>query len=469
MLIHKRLLNVVEAIAIASVLALALFVVFSQAGPALAMPAAQDDTPTGSATVFYSGRLLDASGQALDGTYDFSFSLYDMAEGGAALWSESQYGVTVKGGNLTTDLGKVTAIPREVLERKELWLSVSVRSQNEIEFTQLTPRQIFNTGINAVSALTCPHSHFTDSWSGNSPSNGLAVSNYGGGDGIDAYSYSTRTNWAAVYAYDLAASGDGTGVYGASYYGSGVQAYSQHNDGLEVSSDTTWASALYAHSTNGNGVWAVSTNKIGVYATTANTTTNVAALEAYNSGTPSGGYGGKMTAKNYRGGFIGTLNYAWYGAVIDGGLYMTNGGCTGCTLAYIGQNNSDDAVVPGDLVAVAGVEVDTATNQPVMQVRLATDASDPVIGVVVSGTSGPGSQTSPDKIPNSKIMPGEYMLIAVSGLVQARVANNMVVVGDQLSPGVSGATVAADASNSVARVMSEPDENGLAWVLVDAR
>jgi len=88
---------------------------------------------------------------------------------------------------------------------------------------------------------------------------------------------------------------------------------------------------------------------------------------------------------------------------------------------------------------------------------------------VVSGASAPGSETGPDKIKSSQILPGEYMLIAVSGLVQARVANNSVAVGDQLSPGIAGAIVATDAINSVARVMSEPDENGLVWVLVDAR
>ena len=420
-------------------------------------------------TVPYSSRLTDESGRPLDGVYAFQFALYDAETDGRLLWSETQSGVTVQGGALNVSLGAVTSIPKAVREQKELWLAVSVRGPSETAFTLLTPRQAFNAGPTAVSALTCPHSHFNDSWSGgNYGSNGLAVSNNGGGDGIDAYSYATRTNWAAIYAYNLAGSGDGTGVYGGSYYGSGVQAYSQYNDGLEATSDTTWASAIYAHSANGNGVWAVSTNKTGVYATTANTTTNVAAIAAYNSGTPTGGYGGNITSNNYRGAFIGTLHTAsWYGALIDGGLIVTNGSCTGCTLVYVGQNNGDDAVRPGDLVAIAGVATDAATNQPVMLVHLAQSASDPVIGVVVGGTSTPG--TGPDKTQSSKIMRGEYMQIAVSGLVQARVASKSVAVGDRLSPGVAGAIVSADVSNSVARIMSEPDKNGLVWVLVDGR
>jgi len=296
------------------------------------------------------------------------------------------------------------------------------------------------------------------------------VDNAGTGDGIRAYSTSSTTNYAAIWAVNNAGTGYGTAVYGSSSHGLGVYAASGAGDGLEATTGTTWASAVYAHSTNGNGVWAVSGNRIGVYATTANTTTNVAALSAYNSGAPTGGYGGNITSNNYRGAFIGTLKTAsWYGAQIDGGLMVTNGSCVGCTLIYVGQNNGDDAIRPGDLVAIAGVTTDAATSQPMMLVRLAQSASDPVIGVVVGGASAPGSQTGPDKTQSSTIMRGEYMQIAVSGLVQARVANKSVAVGDRLSPGAAGAIATADVSNSVARVMSEPDENGLVWVLVDGR
>jgi hypothetical protein len=347
---------------------------------------------------------------------------------------------------------------------------VSVRGPGEAEFTLLNPRQSFNAGPTAVSALTCPHSHFTDYWTGSTTGYyGLVVDNGGTGDGIRAYSASPTTNYAALWAVNTASTGYGTAVYGSSSHGLGVYAYSGTGDGLEATTNSTTMSAVYAHATNANGVWAVSGNRYGVYATTANTTTNVAALYAYNSGAPSGGYGGILKAKNYRGGFIGTENYGWYGAAIDGGLYMTNGGCTGCTLVYVGQNNGDDAIRPGDLVAIAGVTTDAATSQPVLLVRLARHASDPVIGVVVGGASAPGSQTGPDKIQSSKMMRGEYVEIAVSGLVQARVADKSVVIGDRLLPGSAGAIVAADIGNSVARVMSEPDENGFVWVLVSGR
>ena len=206
MLTHKRLLIVV----LASVSLLALGVVLSRGGAALAMPTAQGIAPTG-VTIPYSGRLLDASGQAMpNSAYDFIFSLYDTAEGGTVLWSEAQYGVTVNGGALTTSLGKVTAIPKEVSERKELWLAVSVRGPGEAEFTLLNPRQSFDAGPTAVSALTCPHSHFTDYWGGAATNYGLMVDNAGTGDGIRAYSASTVTNYAAIWAVNNAGTGYGT-------------------------------------------------------------------------------------------------------------------------------------------------------------------------------------------------------------------------------------------------------------------
>ena len=444
------------------VILLALLALVLTAGGALAQ-----STPIG-VTVPYASRLTDDAGQPLNGEYAFTFALYDAVVDGQLLWSETRTEVVVKNGDFSIALGEVRPIPKDVAGRKELWLSVSVRGPQDLDFTLLNPRHNLSAP-SAVSALTCPHTHFNDYWSGANQSYALEVENDGGGDTIRAYNYATRTDYAAVYAINFASTGNGTAVFAASNKGLGVYASSGAGDGLEATSNTTWASAVYAHATNGNGVWAVSGNKIGVYATTANTTTNVSALEAYNSGTPTGGYGGKITSKNYRGGFIGTENYGWYGAAIDGGLIMSNGGCTGCTLVYVGQNNGDEAVHPGDLVAAGGVKVDAATSQPVMLVRLASNASDPVIGVVVGGASAPGSQTGPDKPEISKIMRGEYMQIAVSGLVQARVGSKTIAIGAHLLPGAAGAMAAADASNSVARVMSEPDKNGLVWVMVNGR
>ena len=61
------------------------------------------------------------------------------------------------------------------------------------------------------------------------------------------------------------------------------------------------------------------------------------------------------------------------------------------------------------------------------------------------------------------------MTIMVSGLAQVRVGTAKINIGDHLTPGLDGATAAIDATGSVARVLSEPDANGLAWAMVSAR
>ena len=48
-------------------------------------------------TIPYSGQLSDELGQPVaDGLYAFGFELYDAAQGGKLLWSETQSGVAVK-------------------------------------------------------------------------------------------------------------------------------------------------------------------------------------------------------------------------------------------------------------------------------------------------------------------------------------------------------------------------------------
>jgi hypothetical protein len=427
----------------------------------------------------YSGRLANSSGQPVaDGSYDFTFTLYATEKDDQALWSETQFGVNIKSGKVNVTLGQNVPISKDISDRKELWLSVSVRGPQDDTFTLLNPRQNL-TAPDSVSALTCPHSHFTDYWGGTNTAYGLEVDNSAGtGDGVRGYSGSTVYNYAGVYGVNDATTGYGTGIFGASLNGVGVYASSGNGDGLEATTGSTTKSAIYAHAINANGVWAISTNKQAVHGGSTNSigvwgeSTSSYGVQGYNNhdNSSTGNYGGYFTSNNYRGGFIGALQTAsWYGAMIDGGLIVTNGNCVGCTLVYVGKNNGEDAVRPGDLIAVIGMEMDTATSQPIPLVRLASNANDPVIGIAVGETSAPGSQTGPDKIQSDQILHGQYVLIAVSGLVQARVADKTVAIGDRLSPGPAGANVAVDTDNSMVRVMSAPDDNGFVWVMVSGR
>ena len=186
-----------------------------------AAPPTQEPAPHSTA-IPYAGQLNNAAGQPVaDGIYDFTFSLYDAPTGGDLLWTGTQAGVTVQGGSFSASLGSDTGLPKAVLDRKECWLAVSVRGPDESGFTALEPRQLLPTdGPAAVSALSCPHSHFTDSWPGSNPVVWpLLQYHRAPAMALRAFSNATAWNYAAVYGANTAATGYGTGVYGYSLEG----------------------------------------------------------------------------------------------------------------------------------------------------------------------------------------------------------------------------------------------------------
>lgn len=86
----------------------------------------------------YQGRLTDASGNALTGSYSMVFKLYSVPTGGTALWTESWSGanaVSVTDGQFNVLLGSLTSLPSP-LPSGDLYLGVAVSSDPE-----MTPRE----------------------------------------------------------------------------------------------------------------------------------------------------------------------------------------------------------------------------------------------------------------------------------------------------------------------------------------
>jgi hypothetical protein len=90
-------------------------------------------------TVAYQGRLADAGGTPLTGTYSMIFRLYSAASGGVPLWEEQWTGpnsVAVSDGLFNVMLGSLTPIPQSVItENDSLWLGITVGTDDE-----MTPR-----------------------------------------------------------------------------------------------------------------------------------------------------------------------------------------------------------------------------------------------------------------------------------------------------------------------------------------
>jgi hypothetical protein len=83
------------------------------------------------ATLAYQGRLADAGGSPINATLNIAFRLYAVPSGGSPLWSETQTGVEVDGGNLAVELGQVVALPRD-LWGQQLYLGIQIAGDSEM-------------------------------------------------------------------------------------------------------------------------------------------------------------------------------------------------------------------------------------------------------------------------------------------------------------------------------------------------
>ena len=98
-------------------------------------------------TISYQGYLTDTSGNALDGSVSITFSLYNVATGGSALWFQTQtvlvnqgvYSVVLGGGSTP----KPVALPFD----EQYWLGVKVDTDNE-----MIPRQALTSVPYALNA-----------------------------------------------------------------------------------------------------------------------------------------------------------------------------------------------------------------------------------------------------------------------------------------------------------------------------
>jgi hypothetical protein len=107
----------------------------------------------------YQGRLTDAAGNPLTGSYNMTFCLYEAATGGTSPWCENQV-VTVTYGVFNALLGSVTPIPATAFGSTNLYLGVRVGSDSE-----MTPRRrVVSAGYayRAEDAAQAVHATYAD-------------------------------------------------------------------------------------------------------------------------------------------------------------------------------------------------------------------------------------------------------------------------------------------------------------------
>jgi hypothetical protein len=211
-------------------------------------------------TVPYSGRLSNDAGQPVaDGAYAFSFALYDAAQDGNLLWSETQTEVAVKSGAFNALLGSATPLPMQA-RISNGWLAVSVRGPDEAVFTVLAPRQLIDATVasapsSPAAGAACAHTHFGESWSGNS---------------------SGTTANAGLMIQDT--KNNGAGIYGKADNG---------NNSAGVLGSSTNGAGVWGNSSNWTGVIGYSTNGVGVFATTGSSSSDALQVIGYNGTSPA--------------------------------------------------------------------------------------------------------------------------------------------------------------------------------------
>jgi len=103
-------------------------------------------------TVNYQGRLADAAGNPLDGTYGMTFALFATDSGGSPVWGpESHPAVPVSGGLFSVGLGSQTSggIPTTVWDG-DRYLEIAVGGET------MSPRELIRSVPIAGMALTVP-------------------------------------------------------------------------------------------------------------------------------------------------------------------------------------------------------------------------------------------------------------------------------------------------------------------------
>lgn len=194
----------------------------------------------------------------------------------------------------------------------------------------------------------------------------------------------------------------------------------------------------------------------------------IAAGGVNNSGADTGAYGAIIRSEHFRGMYArGAADY--YAAVFDSnaGIQITGGGnCSGCALAYMGYNIGTSRIAPGDFVSISGIELDPELNVPVMQVRKAQAGDSTVIGVASGAvTREPisklfGAQVGGFEEVGGPAASGSFVSVVVQGLVQANVGDVSSVEFGQHLDGLDSN------SPAIGRLMSEPESDGLSWIML---
>ncbi len=348
------------------------------------------------------GRLTDASGNPLDGTYDVEFRIYDVSYAGTAICGDLNNSVDVHNGLFTA---YIYIAGCDAFDGRQLYLGITVSGDVE-----MTPRQYID---NVPYAMSLRPGAVISATIGNDAL--LHIENWAGtGRALRAYAMSeTGVNYGIVGA---TRSPDGYGGYfynnagGSALYGAANSAAG----GVGVRGESEVGSGVYGESSSGYGVYGLSTSNNAVYGDTQRVDHNY----------------GFYTADN-----LYSLNYHTSGAIMQ-----------------VVQNGSSESLEIGDVVIFTGVIPPTDVNGPptILVSKASSANSTAVAGVVYS-------RYAPDGVNlEGAAKPGESLLIVVHGpaQVKASAAASAIQVGDLLSSSDQAGVASCSAKISIGGIQT---------------
>jgi len=212
----------------------------------------------------YQGYLTDSGGNPVNGSVDIVFSIYDVAAGGTAIWTETQT-VVVNKGLFNVQLGSVTPLPS--FSGSPRYLGIKVGTDPE-----MTPRQMLASAPYALNAESVGGLNSTafvrksgDTMSASSNNPVLAVTNTGNGIGV----------------YGNASGSNGIGVYGSGGLLGGF---------FTTLVDNAAGVLSMASGSNGRGVLAGASGSNGIAVVGNATGNNGIGVFGYAGGTGKAGY-----------------------------------------------------------------------------------------------------------------------------------------------------------------------------------
>jgi hypothetical protein len=467
----------------------------------------------------YQGRL-EGLGGLVDGKCDFQFSLFASPEG------SDQVDTTLERSEVQMDDGYFT-IPdldfgAEAFHGEARWLAIAVRCPTGYgNYALLNPRQRL-TGAPAALSLALPFTAEANiagplAWFENDGAGEAA--GFSSAQGIALYVDSARLNGLHIasagqdgvrvvsaggrgLAVDTA---DSDGVFINSANGNGVKVSSADYNGVQVDSadangilvSSAGLDGLHIGSVVDDGIQILKANDTGMYIGEASTGMSVESAASYGLLVSSAGWDGVYVSSAGRDG-IYVSSAVSDGVDVAGSAYAGNfrgdinvtGDCFGCTLAVFGLNASAQALEPGQVVAIQGIQAETFNNTPGVWLVVPATESMTAVGVVRGRAELDKSPASADKqegetsqrlVPGEgAAQPGEYLSIVIYGPMQvkANLADGAIQPGMRLVVSASGTVralkmvevegiVVAESAPQLGIALSELDEQGMVWVLVN--